>query len=189
MSSHAQAQHSSPWIVFGLIGLGVVSRLVPHPWNATPVMAIALFAGTYLPGRWGVLAPLGIVAISDLAFGWHNTIPFTWGAFALTGLLGGWIQRRPSAGRIVTASLTGSVLFFLITNFGVWAVGELYPSTAAGFWQCYVAALPFFRGTLLGDLVYTAAFFGGYALIMRSRLACSPACPSPSERRAGVRSG
>lgn len=172
--AQAQEWRAPQWLVFGLIGLGAVSRLVPHPWNATPVMAIALFAGTYLPGRWGILAPLAAVAISDLAFGWHNTIPFTWGAFALTGLLGGWIRRRPAAGRIVTASLTGSVLFFLITNFGVWAVGELYPMTAAGFWQCYVAALPFFRGTLLGDLVYAAAFFGGYALIARPSLARSP---------------
>ena len=167
-----------PWILFGLIGLGILSRLVPHPWNATPVMAIALFAGAYLPKRWAILLPLAIVAASDLVIGWHDTIPFTWGAFALTGLLGWWVRRGPTPTRIIGASLAGSVLFFLITNFGVWILGELYPRTAAGFWQCYVAAVPFFRSTLLGDLVYTAVFFGGYAL-----------ATSPGLARDAVRSG
>ena len=167
-----------PWILFGLIGLGIVSRLVPHPWNATPVMAIALFAGAHLPKRWAILLPLAIVAASDLLIGWHNTVPFTWGAFALTGLLGWWVRQRPSPTRIIGGALAGSCLFFLMTNFGVWVLGELYPRTVAGLWQCYVAAVPFFRGTLLGDLVYTVAIFGGYAL-----------ATSPSLARGPVRSG
>jgi hypothetical protein len=148
-----------------LVVLGVLSRLVAHPWNATPVMAIALFGGTYLSKRAGILLPLAIVAVSDLFLGWHNTIPFTWGAFALTGTIGWWLRCRPSVGRIVTASVAGSILFFVITNFGVWLVGDLYPRTWAGLWTCYVAAIPFFRGTLLGDLVYTAVFFGSAALL------------------------
>lgn len=158
------------WLVYGLILLGVVSRLVPHPWNATPVMAIALFGGTYLSKRWSLLLPLSTVAVSDLLIGWHNTVPFTWGAFLLTGLLAWWIRHHPSPGRIITSSLAGSLLFFVVTNFGVWIVGELYPRTAAGLWQCYVAAIPFLRGTLLGDLVYTAAFFGGYSLMTEAFL-------------------
>jgi hypothetical protein len=154
-----------PWLVAGLIILGVVARLAPHPWNVTPVMAIALFGGTYLSKRWAILLPLGIVAISDLLIEWHTTVPFTWGAFLLTGMLAWWIRRDPSAVRIAASALTGSVLFFLITNLGVWLVGELYPRTADGLWQCYLAAIPFFRSTLLGDLVYTAALFGGYAWV------------------------
>ena len=153
-----------PWILYGLILLGVVARLVPHPWNATPVMAIALFGGTHLSKRSAILLPLTIVALSDLLIGWHTTVPFTWGAFILTGLLAWWVRLRPSASRILAGALSGSVLFFLMTNFGVWVVGGLYPMTAEGLRQCYVAAVPFFRNTLLGDLVYTAVFFGAYAL-------------------------
>lgn len=160
--------------------LGVLSRLVPHPWNATPVMAIALFGGTCLSKRASILVPLAIVGISDLLLGWHHTIPFTWGAFVLTAMLGWWVRRRAGvgpdrpftsvgAGRIMAAALAGSVLFFVITNFGVWLVGKLYPLTWAGLWQCYVAAIPFFRGTLAGDVVYTAVFFGSFALVTRAR--------------------
>jgi hypothetical protein len=157
-------------LVVGLLLVGVLSRVVPHPWNATPVMAIALFGGTHL-SRWASIAlPLIIVAVSDLVLGWHTTMPFTWGAFALTAMLGWWVRRRLSAGRIATAALTGSVLFFLLTNFGVWLIGGLYPLTAAGLRECYVAAVPFFRGTLVGDLVFTAVFFGAYTLLTRAWL-------------------
>ena len=152
------------WLVIGLIVLGVVARLVPHPWNATPLMAIALFGGTYLAKRWAILLPLAIVALSDVLLGWHNTVSFTWGAFTLSGMIAWWIRSRPSATRILVGALAGSGLFFLITNFGVWVMGGLYPRTTAGLWECYVAAIPFFRNSLAGDLLYTAALFWGYAL-------------------------
>jgi len=160
----------SSGLVVSLLLLGIAARLVPHPWNATPVMAIALFGGTYLARRWSLALPLAIMAGSDAILGWHTTIPFTWGAFLLTGLIGWWIRRRTSAGRITAGALTGSALFFLITNFGVWLVGGLYPPTASGFWQCYVVALPFLRGTLAGNLIYTAVLFGLYALLTQPRV-------------------
>jgi hypothetical protein len=152
------------WLPLGFIGVGILARLVPHPWNVTPVMAIALFGGTYLSRRWAILLPLAIVAASDLLIGWHNTVPFTWGAFVLTGALAWWIRSSPGPARIFAGSLSGSTLFFLLTNFGVWVNGDLYPRTAEGLWRCYVAAIPFFRNALIGDLIFTAALFGGYAL-------------------------
>ena len=155
--------HSS--LVMALILLGVVARLVPHPWNATPTMAIALFAGTYLSKRWATILPLVIVASTDFLLGWHATVPFTWGAFVLTGMLAWWVRQRPGPWRILGGVAAGSSLFFLLTNFGVWLTGELYPWTADGLWRCYVAAVPFFRSTLAGDLIFTAAFFGGYAVL------------------------
>ncbi|OGX28499.1 MAG: hypothetical protein A3B78_00145 [Omnitrophica WOR_2 bacterium RIFCSPHIGHO2_02_FULL_67_20] len=161
----------------GLIVLGILARLVPHPWNATPVMAIALFGGTYLSKRWGVLLPLAIVGVSDLLIMWHRTAPFTWAAFAVTGTLGWWLRRHPSPGRILCASLIGSCLFFIISNFGVWASGGLYPPTASGLWECYLAGLPFFRNTVGGDLVYTAALFGAYAALRGGLPIRSPAGP------------
>jgi hypothetical protein len=169
MEPEEQCRHS--WLIAALLLLGIVARLVPHPWNATPVMAIALFGGAYLSKRWAILLPLAIVAISDVLIGWHDTVPFTWGAFVLTGMLAWWIRTRPSPFRILASALAGSTVFFLMTNFGVWVAGGLYPRTADGLWRCYVAAIPFFRSTVLGDLVYTAALFGGYALATGSLLA------------------
>ena len=163
MQDREQSEHL--WIVAVLLGVGIAARLVPHPWNATPTMAIALFGGTYLTKRWSIALPLLLVAVSDLFLGWHSTIPFTWSAFAATGMLGWWVRRRPTSGRIVTSALAGAVLFFLVSNFGVWATQALYPHTAQGLWTCYLAGVPFFRGTLLGDAVFTAVLFGGYAAV------------------------
>lgn len=161
---NAQTPHRL-WIVYGLIVAGIIARLVPHPWNATPVMAIALFGGAYLSKRWGILLPLITVIASDSILGWHNTMAFSWAAFILTGMLAGFLRRQPSALRILGVSVTGSLIFFIVTNFGVWAVGGLYAPTLQGLQECFIAAVPFYRNTLLGDLVYTAAFFGAYHLL------------------------
>lgn len=162
-------------VVGGLIVLGVVARLIPHPWNATPVTAIALFGGTYLSKRWSVLLPLLILAFSDALLGWHRTMPFTWGSIALTSLLGWWVRRRATPGRILSGALAGSALFFVLTNFGVWVTESLYPRTLEGLWACYAAALPFFRATVLGDVVFTTVLFGAYALLATTALVRSPA--------------
>jgi len=156
------------WIIMGLILMGVVARLVPHPPNVTPLTAIALFGGTYLSRRWAILLPLGIVAISDVFLEWHATVAFNWAAFAVTGLVAWWVRANPAPGRIAAGALAGSTAFFLITNFGVWLAGGLYPPTAAGLRECFIAAIPFFRNTLIGDLGYTAAFFGVYAAVSRT---------------------
>jgi len=158
------------WTIAGFIVVGVLSRLIPHPWNATPLMAIALFGGTYLSKRWAVALPLIIVVFTDLFLGFHSTIPFTWSAFALSGLLGRqWLREHTTPPRILTAAIGGSIMFFFVSNFGVWATQILYPKTMAGLWQCYTAALPFFRTMLLGDIVYTGVIFGLFAFLTTQR--------------------
>ncbi len=157
----------SRWLAYALIGVGIVSRLVVHPWNVTPVTAVALFAGAHLARRWALVLPLAIVAASDLALGWHSTVPFTWSAFLMVGLLGRRLRVRVTPARVLGTAAAGSVLFFLWTNLGVWLAEDLYPRTAQGLWACYVAAVPFFRGTLLGDLIYTAVLFSAFALLTR----------------------
>lgn len=150
----------------GLMLAGIVARFVPHPPNVTPVTAIALFGGTYLSKRWAIALSLFTIAISDLVLGLHDVIAFTWASVAMTGGLGWWIRTHPSARRIVTVSLLGATIFFVVTNFGVWLVGDggrMYPKTLEGFWTCYLAALPFYRNSLIGDLAYTLAIFGLYA--------------------------
>jgi hypothetical protein len=151
-----------------------VSRLIPHPPNFAPMGAMALFGGAcFADRRAAFVVPLAAMFLSDLligllsgnlAMGLHGLIPVVYGSFAMIVCLGFWLRRRRTVVPIGGAALASSVLFFALTNFGVWALGSLYPKTWDGLVACYVAASPFFHNTLLGDAVYTAALFGGLAL-------------------------
>jgi hypothetical protein len=143
-------------------------RLVPHPPNFSPIAAMALFSGAYF-GRKGLAfaAPLGAMLVSDAVLGFHGGMPVVYGSLALIVVLGWLLTAKRSAGRIAAAAVSASVLFYLVTNFGVWALGDMYPKTLAGLGACYVAALPFFQNSLAGDLVFTALLFGGFALAER----------------------
>jgi hypothetical protein len=119
--------------------------------------------------------PLAAMYLSDLALGFfvydfgffHGFMPFVYASFMVTVCLGFLIRRRLGPLTVAGAALISSVLFFVITNFGAWLVGNLYPRTAAGLLSCYVAAIPFFRNTLAGDAAYTLVLFGGFALAQR----------------------
>ncbi|MBI3324323.1 MAG: hypothetical protein HYZ92_03490 [Candidatus Omnitrophica bacterium] len=174
------ARDHSSTLAVALLIFGVAARLLPHPPNATPVAAIALFGGATLPRRLAWWLPLAVMVLSDLVIGLHDVILFTWGGFVLTSLLGLWLRRRSGLGRIAASAVAGSLLFFMLTNFGVWLLGDagrMYPKTLDGLWQCYAAALPFYRNTLLGDLAWSAGLFGLYALAAR-RLPSSRPVPS-----------
>lgn len=148
-----------------LVVLGIVARFVPHLPNMTPVGAAVLFGGAYLGKRYALLVPLAILLATDLVIGLHATIPFTWGSFLLIGLLGLWLRDRKRPLPIIGAAAAGSTLFFLVTNFGVWAVSGMYPKDLGGLLTAYVAALPFYGNMLVGDLLYVGALFGGYEAI------------------------
>lgn len=152
-------------VITGMILAGAASRLIPHPPNFAPIGAMALFGGAcFTRKRWAVVVPLAAMFFSDLVLGLHRLIPVVYGSFALIVCLGYWLRTRRKLGPIAVATLGSSVLFFVLTNFGVWALGSWYPKTWAGLVACYVAAVPFFRNTLLGDAVYAALLFGGLAL-------------------------
>jgi len=171
MSAPHEDRGTQQVLVGGLVILGVVARLVPHPANVTPLTAIALFGGTYLSRRWAILLPLASVVISDLFLGLHGLMAWTWGSFVLAGLLGWWVRQQPRANRVATAALVSSTLFYLITNFGVWLVGDggmRYPHTLQGLVSCYGAALPFYRNAVFGDLTYTFALFQLYAWAVKA---------------------
>ncbi|MDR7483370.1 MAG: DUF6580 family putative transport protein [Armatimonadota bacterium] len=163
------------WIVIaGLIAAAAASRLLPHPPNATPIAAMALFGGAHLADRrLALLLPLAAMLASDLVLGLHALLPVVYGAFALIVWIGTRLAGRITPVRVAGATLAGSVLFFVVTNVGVWALGGLYPRTAAGLVAAYVAAVPFFRNMLLGDAAYALLLFGGYALLERT-LAAAP---------------
>jgi len=149
-----------------IILAAAASRLIPHPPNIASITAVALFGGAYLNDkRLALIIPLAALLFSDLILGFYSHMEIVYGSFLLVACLGFWLQRRRSALRIAGAALASSVLFFVITNFGVWAFESLYPKTAAGLLACYVAAIPFFQNTLVGDALYTAVLFGGFALV------------------------
>lgn len=144
------------------------TRLLPHPPNLTAVTAMALFGGAYFADRrWAFAAPLLALLLSDLALGFYPHMEVPYLGFVLVVCIGLRLQKQRTAGRIFAATLLSSVLFFVLTNFGewLWRVEMPYPKTLDGLIACYVNALPFFRNTLLGDLIYTALLFGGFRLL------------------------
>jgi hypothetical protein len=152
------------WIAMVVLGAG--ARLLPHPWNFTPLMTIALFAGSEAQkASTGVLATLFALVLSDAVLGFYPGFWWVYGAALIPVLLGRLIRNRRGAGAIAGAALASSLAFFLTTNFMVWATSRLYPHTAAGLSACYVAGLPFYRNQLLGDAFYMVAIFGAYAAI------------------------
>jgi hypothetical protein len=155
------------YVALALVVFGVVMRLLPHPANLAPVGAIALFGGAVLPRKFGWWLPLAIMAVSDYFIGFYDGILFTWTAFLLVGLFGMMLRRSTDWFRVPFGALAGGIIFFTVSNFGVWMQGGLYPRTWAGLVECYTMALPFFRNTLIGNLLYGAILFGVYALAVR----------------------
>ena len=148
-----------------IIIAAVLLRLVPHEPNVAPIGAMALFGGAYLSKKQALTIPIFVMIISDLFLGFHTTVFWVYGSFLLTGVLGLLLRDKVSLTSVLWASLASSIIFYLITNFGVWFSTSLYPKTFQGLSQSYLMALPFFRNTLLGDLFYNGVFFGGYALV------------------------
>lgn len=155
------------WLALALVAFGVIMRLLPHPANLAPVGAIALFGGAVLPRKLGWWLPVLIMAVSDMLLGFYNGILFTWAGFLLVALFGMSLRNQSNWLRVPFGALGGAVIFFIVSNFGVWAQGKLYAHTWAGLVQCYEMALPFFRNTFTGDLVYSALLFGIYAFAVR----------------------
>ncbi|MBL0342084.1 MAG: hypothetical protein IPP71_14860 [Bacteroidetes bacterium] len=154
-----------------LIVLAAISRLLPHPLNFTPIAAIALFAGAYINNkRLAFALPLITLLISDILLeivngtGFYKDMFFVYGSFALVVGLGFLLRGREQRQTIMVASLVGSILFFFITNFGTWLMYDIYPKSGQGLVSCYIAGIPFFRGTIMGDLFYNLILFGSFAL-------------------------
>ncbi|MES2855756.1 MAG: DUF6580 family putative transport protein [Bdellovibrionota bacterium] len=137
-------------------------RLVPHPANFTPIAAMALFGAAHFKNKYvAVLAPLMALLLSDVVIGFHEQMPAVYLAFIAVSLLGFFfVREQKSVGRIAGASLVGSALFFIITNFAVWMQTAMYPKSGAGLMACYVAALPFLQNSIAGDLMFNGVLFG-----------------------------
>ncbi len=157
-------------VPFVFIVLGFLSRVIIHIPNFTPIIAIALFSGIYFKKTYSVLLPVLILIVSDLFLGVHATMPFTWGSVLLIAWIGDRMRGKNNFQNTFWVSVASSLLFFFITNLGVWLVSGLYPLGWNGLSECFILALPFFRNELLATLIYTFIFFSAYEAI-KNRLA------------------
>lgn len=163
-------------IISLMILLAAVSRIIPHPANFAPIAGMALFGAVYFNKRfWAFLIPVLSMWISDLLlnnviygayfdhFVWfYQGCYWTYGAFVLIGLMGMVTLKKIKVKNLILASMSASIVFFVVSNFGVWVSTTMYPENFSGLVSCYIAGLPFFKNTLLGDLVYTGVLFGSF---------------------------
>ena len=180
-----------PLLIFTIIFAAAFTRIVPHMPNVSPLNAIALFAAAHFRSRWQALAtPLAATWLSDLflnnvtyaqpgqGFVWaYPGVYWQYLAYAAITLLGlSAFRSGVTPLRTVLAALGAGAVFFVVSNFGVWASGSLYPPTLQGLVACYAAAVPFYQGTLAGDAVFVSLLFGGFHLVQLkfSGLAAAP---------------
>ncbi|WIG54317.1 MAG: hypothetical protein OJF61_000103 [Rhodanobacteraceae bacterium] len=191
MSQHAYSQPSNVFspgtlVLCGMVAFTVVYRLAVHfaagalPWNFTPVEAMALFGGAYFADRrLGVAIPLIAMLVADCVIAltlpaawvrdWLGTLPFVYLCIAMTAFGGFALRGKVNVPRVAIGAFASAVLFFVVTNFATWLTARPDAGAACtgSLAACYVAAIPFFRGTLAGTLVWSAVLFGGFALLGR----------------------
>ena len=159
--------------IVSIILAGALFRFIPHWPNFTPVAAIALFGGAYLGRKYmAFIIPFSAMILSDLVLGFHAYMGAVYLAFGLAVIIGMAIRQRISLGNVILASISSSVLFYLITNFAAWLASPIYPNTFTGLMESYIAGLAFFNnGSLglsfflnevVGTLFYSGIFFGIY---------------------------
>ena len=154
-------------LALAIIVIAAALRIAPHPWNFTPVGAMALFSGAIIKDRRLAFAfPLLALFAGDLFVGFYkpSLMLIVYASFLLSVGIGLSLRRRRTTLRIAGATLLGSAQFFLVSNFAVWWLLDSYPKTGAGLASCYAAGLPLFKNTLAGDACYAALLFGLFAL-------------------------
>jgi hypothetical protein len=161
------------WFLTIIILIAAISRLFPHIPNFTPITAMALFGGVYFKNKPSAfLVPLSAMFISDcileLLTGWgfHNTIAYVYISIVLITGIGMFLKRTLSVQTVLLGSVSSSVLFFIITNFGVWAASG-FQHGAAGLSATYLKGVPFFAPTLAGDIFFNGILFGSFYLAQR----------------------
>jgi hypothetical protein len=176
-----------------VLGVGLV-RLITTRFNFTPVGGVSVFAGARLRSWHAYALPLAVMVLTDtvlcMAHGFdyqyspfHESRPWVYGSFLLYVLIGRALVRTESPWWIGAATVLGSVQFFLITNFYAWlALPGLYTRDLAGLWECYLAGLPFYPWTLLGDLGFAALLFGAHSWLSRTAFPAERVRLQPSTR-------
>mgnify|MGYP001179771900 FL=1 len=138
-------------ITFGIFLALAASRFVPHPPNFTSLIALSF----YVPAVFGfkyIFVLMLCFLITDLFIGFHSLTLFTWGSVLLIGYISKFFLI--SSVKRISGALLGAIIFFLITNFGVWALGS-YEYTFNGLVTCYILAIPFFGNTLVATILFS----------------------------------
>ncbi len=177
------------WVPVVIIFVLALARLLPHMPNFAPITAMALFGGVYLTKRYAFIVPLLAMLISDylllyvnpfsspmfnfshivpLQSLFHSALPMVYLGFIISGFIGLWLKNHKTPVYIVLASFFCSIQFFLLSNAAAWMSG-MYDRSILGLWEAYIAGIPFFQGTLLGDFFYTGLLFGAYELALKWR--------------------
>jgi hypothetical protein len=170
-------------IRFGIITLIILaaafSRLIPHPWDFTAVGATALFGAAYFSNRFvAFVVPLFAMWLSDIVMNntvyasfhgnklwlFPETFPWYYAGFALVTLVGFGLLKKVKFSSVIGAGISASLVFFLVSNFGVWLGNAAYPQNVSGLVACYTAGIPFFWNTVAGDLFYCGVLFGVFEL-------------------------
>lgn len=160
---------SKNFVAFFLLAFAVLSRLIPFLPNFSPILAISLFAGVYFSNRWvAFLLPVAIMLVSDLFIGFHELVPVVYGLFVLFAFVGTYLKERLNVISLAATGLIGSFTFFMVTNFFLWLTSGMYPLDGSGLITCYLAAIPFFHYSLLGDAVYIPLLFGSFYLLEKA---------------------
>lgn len=196
-------------VVLGLVAFGIGMRVLPYvlqrlglisltdpstfAWNISPVPAMCLLGGAYFSARWAGLG-IGLIAYlcSDLliagisgqpAFAFYKTLPFVYAGFVLHGVIGLSLRGKVSATRVGLTAVASEIAFFLLTNFGEWAIGDMnYDKSPAGLVACYTAALPFLSRSIYGTLIYSAIFFEIAAAVERRSMGSNKLVPAPAPK-------
>lgn len=157
------------FLAIGLILIATIGRLIPHPWNMTPVAAATIFAGVKLGKRYAVIVPLLAMLLGDLVIGfydWHMLV-VVYASMLTVGVAAFLTREKRGVSAFLARPFAASVFFFLTTNAAVCFFGTMYPHSGAGLIASYVAGLPFFARDLMGNLLYTSLFFGVYEYATR----------------------
>jgi len=129
---------------------------------------MGLFGGAYLKDkRWALMLPVVAMLLADLFLGFHGTMIWVYGSLIIITAMGFLLNSGVTLKNGAIATIGGSLLFFLVTNFGVWASGSFYPKTVEGLISCYAAGIPFFGNTLAGSVFYSGLMFFGYEQIRK----------------------
>ena len=170
------------YFVIGLILLASFSRIIPHYPNFTPIIAISLFGGKYFENRnIAFFLPVFILWISDLIINnfildYYKTFTFFYSGFywqyfsiLLISFIGRNYIKEISVFRLLGISISSSLVFFIISNFGVFISSSIYSKDLNGLLICYIAGIPFFYGTLLSSIIYTFSLFGIYKFLYQNK--------------------
>ncbi len=183
-------------LIFLMVFAAAFFRLIPHPFNFTPIGAMALFGAAHFSNKYlKVLLPLVAMYLSDLIL--NNTIHASWYqgtkgiyfgfnigvyiSFILIAFVGIYLLQKVNIKNVILASLGSSLLFYLVTNFAAWVedIGNLYSNNIIGLMSCYIAGLPFYSydvasplgflgNTIIGDFFFCGVLFGAYYLVTKS---------------------